>query len=66
MNEGITRWVVYYWLPDESDLGSTVCVLEHGRNPLEDFPTMLAIQHGRSREQSDLIEVVSMRKVVKR
>ncbi|UFQ16438.1 MULTISPECIES: hypothetical protein [Streptomyces] len=63
MAEGITRWVVWYGVAGEADLRSARCVLEDGRNPLEDFPMMLAIRHGASRESADRIEVVAIRKV---
>ncbi|MEV0445312.1 hypothetical protein AB0I84_07395 [Streptomyces spectabilis] len=62
MSEEISHWVVWYRVTGESELRTSKCLLEHGRDPLQEFPVMLAIKHGGTPEQADRIEVLRIQK----
>ncbi|MEH6373678.1 hypothetical protein V7793_04860 [Streptomyces sp. KLMMK] len=60
--EGIERWRVEFRLEGERGPVSRPCLLEDGRNPLEDFPRMLAIAYLGTVERADEVEIIAIRK----
>ncbi|MEV8022477.1 hypothetical protein AB0O76_40530 [Streptomyces sp. NPDC086554] len=61
MSDGITKWQVEF-TDAEGFSWLRLCVLEDGRNPLEEFPLMLSISHYGAAGRADDIEITAIRK----
>ncbi|ARZ66930.1 hypothetical protein SMD11_1269 [Streptomyces albireticuli] len=62
MNDEITRWQVEFRLKGEKRAVARPCVLEDGRNPLEDFPRMIAITYTGTASRADEVQIIAIRK----
>ncbi|GAA4104781.1 hypothetical protein [Streptomyces hundungensis] len=62
MTEESTRWRVEFQLKGEERAVARPCVLEDGRNPLEDFPRMIAIAYTGTASRADEVQIIAMRR----
>ncbi|MGW2864309.1 hypothetical protein [Streptomyces sp. NPDC001205] len=60
--DDLTRWRVEFRLKGEDTPMSRPCILEEGRNPLEDFPRMIAVAYLGKRDRRDEVEIIAIRK----
>lgn len=60
--DGLTRWCVEFRLKGEEWTVTRPCILEDGRNPLEDFPRMIAIAYTGTASRADEVQIIAMRK----
>ncbi|MGK5627017.1 hypothetical protein [Streptomyces sp. URMC 123] len=60
--DGTERWHVEFRLQGEDTPISRSWILEEGRNPLEDFPPMIAIAYTGTVERADEVQIITIRK----
>ncbi|OLZ74231.1 hypothetical protein AV521_00595 [Streptomyces sp. IMTB 2501] len=60
--DDLTRWHVEFRLKGEDTPISRPCILEEGRNPLEDFPRMIAVAYTGTASRADEVQVIAIRR----
>ncbi|WP_370422473.1 hypothetical protein AB8O64_29730 [Streptomyces sp. QH1-20] len=66
MNDEITHWQVEFRLKGEKRAVTRPCILEDGRNPLEDFPRMIAVTYTGTASRADEVQIMAIRKAAPR